>query len=432
MADSLLIDSWLNKLVNFHNVYVGFSGGLDSTVLLHSLASQPALAGKLQAVHINHGLSKNAAVWQMHCQAFCKTLSIPLITRQVEFDRKANIEENARIARYQIFASLLAEHDCLLLAHHGDDQAETLLLQLLRGAGIDGMAAMAPVKQFAKGALVRPFLQHSRQLLEAYAHLHNLTWVEDESNQDSAFSRNYIRQHIMPLLQAKWPGAVGNLMRSAVLCQQAKTNLEALANIDYAGIFKPSDTLALSASLYTLDISRLANVLRVWIKSNQVRPPSVSIFNRLIHEVILASADAMPSVQWGDVVVRRYQDTLYLLKNEYVPPRTASIPWPHFPARLKLEDSQYVHASPAAKGLFVPPESEVQIRFRKGGELFHWHGQTKQLKKLLQQWKIPPWTRDVLPLLYIDGHLAAVVGFAISDHYYAVDEFNSYHLHLQN
>ena len=422
MINSLLTDDWQQLFVNFRCLVVGFSGGLDSTVLLHCLANQPALIDKLQAVHVNHGLSVNATAWQIHCQQFCDSVGVPLSIRQVAVESSANIEEHARTARYQVFAELLAEIDGLLLAHHCDDQAETLLLQLFRGAGINGLAAMPSVKAFASGALVRPFLQHSRQRLEAYAHQHQLTWVDDESNQNPAFSRNYLRHHIMPLVQDKWPGVVSNLVRSASHCQQAKINLEALANIDCEDLNQRQTSLAISP-LKKLSHARLANVLRVWLDNNDVRLPSVKLLNRIINEVIFARLDASPVVQWGNYVVRRYQQALSVQHNETPPCLTACIEWPTFPAPLPLdgdgEGEHYLCASACENGLRVPAGCHVQIRYRQGGELFYWRKQTKQLKKLFQQWRVPPWQRDLIPLLYIDNDLAAVVGFAISDYYFS-------------
>ena len=433
MTNSLLAEDWLDQFLKYDKLLVGFSGGLDSTVLLHSLASQTVLIGKLQAIHVHHGMSSNAPAWQTHCQQFCEALSVPLTVCQVEFDRHANIEEGARVARYQAFTSLLTENDCLLLGHHCDDQAETLLLQLFRGAGIDGMAAMSSLKEMPKGALARPFLQHSRQTLEDYARTHQLSWVEDESNENNAFSRNYLRHKIIPLLQEKWPGVVSNLVRSAAHCQQAKMNLEALAKIDCAGFNKQGTTLAL-AQLRSLDRARLVNVLRAWLKKKQVRSPSDNMMNRLIDEVILVRGDATPNVQWDGIVIRRYQDVLYVLKNE-IKHRPVSIEWSAFPAPLALgeygEDSKYLYAIPDVSGLLVPVGCRVQVRYRQGGELLSWRGQTKQLKKLMQQWHIPPWNRDLIPLIYIDNELAAVVGFAISDHYYGIESENTYQVELR-
>lgn len=436
MNDTLISKQWQQSLAKYQTLFVGFSGGLDSTVLLHSLVSFPELVGKLQAVHIHHGLSENADVWQSHCEAFCKGLGIPLLTAPVKIEGLANIEESARMARYKVFSSLLATHDCLLLAHHGDDQAETLLLQLLRGAGIDGMAAMLPITPLATGEVIRPFLQYSRQTLEAYAREHALTAIEDESNQNSAFSRNYLRHQIMPLLQEKWPNAARNLARSAMHCQQAKVNLETLATLDCEGLLEPQDTLLLSRPLLTLGRVRLANVLRHWLKKNKIRLPSAIVLERLMDEVIFASPDAMPVVAWGGYVVRRYQQTLYILKESPNAPPHQRIEWTTFPEPLLIpghcDSPVCVLASQREKGLIVPTGCHIHIAFRQGGELFYWRGQNKQLKKLLQQWHVPPWLRDWVPLLYIDGYLAAVVGFAISDRFYGTDPFHAYGISTSN
>jgi len=425
VTDSLFDADWLTQLDSYHMLWVGFSGGLDSSVLLHSLAHKPTLASKLSAVHIHHGLSTNADAWLEHCKTVCASLAIPLIVRFVKFDQRSNIEEQARKARYEVFATLMGESDGLLLAHHADDQAETLLLQILRGAGIDGLAAMPRVKPLGLGELVRPFLCHSRASLEVYAGLHQLDWIDDESNQDSAFSRNYLRHQVMPLLRARWPGAVTNMGRTATHCQQAKSNLNALADLDCLEL--TSNTLSMSV-LKMRAHARLANVLRMWLSNNQIRLPSTHTFNRIINEVILARNDAVPCVEWNGVCVRRYQDTLYILKNDTVS-RAISIEWSQFPAPLQLgNDSLY--ATSVDKGLHVPAGCRVQVRFRAGGELFSWHGQTKALKKLLQEWHVPPWQRDRVPLIYIDDELAAVVGFGVSDRFYEVNLTYTYQIEL--
>ncbi|WP_242602128.1 tRNA lysidine(34) synthetase TilS [Legionella nagasakiensis] len=426
---SLLSNDWLKRLSTYHRLFVGFSGGLDSTVLLHSLVLQPNLRDKIHAVHIHHGLSTNADVWQTHCQCWCDVRSIPFIARQVKVNDYSNIEEKARIARYNQFSSLLSEKDCLLLAHHADDQAETVLLQLLRGAGVDGLAAMAAEASMAKGRLARPLLAFTRQTLEAYARHYGLDWIEDESNQNTAFSRNYLRHHVMPLLRAKWPSVAMSLARSASHCQQAKINLETLAALDCEHLTEQANCLSLSF-LLPLSRARLENVLRVWLKRNQVRLPSTIMLQRLIDELIFANQDANPCVQWDMVEVRRYQQTLHLLKNQEVTDLKERREWFTFPQPLSLDALGYLHAEPAKKGLQVPPGSRIEIRFRQGGETMCWHGQTKQLKKLLQQWRIPPWQRDSVPLIYLDGRLASVVGFAVSDHFYGLG--SAYHVQLKN
>lgn len=426
MSKSLLSSQWLGRLSQFKTLVVGFSGGLDSTVLLHVLASYPSLKSRIKAVHINHSISPNASAWQTHCEQFCLSYDIESIVQSVQFDCSANIEDRARQARYAVFKSLIGSDDALLLAHHQDDQAETVLLQLVRGAGVDGLAAMSESCFFAEGALIRPFLSHSRKHLEHYASEHQLTWVEDESNQDINYSRNFLRQKVMPLLVEKWPGVVGNLAQAALHCQQAKANLEELACLDLAGDLPNAScntmifgqTLPID-SLISLSFDRLANVLRLWLKKNQTKPPSTKTFRRLYEEVILARYDAMPCVSWGDVQVRRYQKTLFLEKNNVIG-RPNDIEWHAFPNPLGIPVlSIGLSAIKSSSGLKVSPGARVQVRFRQGGETMIWRGQTKELKKLMQDWKIAPWLRDRWPLIYIDDQLAAVVGLAISDLFFS-------------
>ncbi|MBA3537156.1 MAG: tRNA lysidine(34) synthetase TilS, partial [Tatlockia sp.] len=405
------------------------SGGLDSTVLLQNLSTQPTLINKLVAVHINHGLSINAFQWQSHCQQFCKELGIQLIVKQVDFSRLANIEEAARKARYQAFAALLSEEDCLILAHHLDDQAETLLLQLFRGAGVDGLAAMPARKKFAEATLLRPYLKFSRQNLEDYAKAHQLEWIDDESNQNLAFSRNYLRQKILPLIGSRWPAVVRNLVRTTQHCQQAQSNLEALAKIDCPELKEPSTTLAL-ASLSGLDRARIANVLRFWFKLNKVKMPGTLSFNRLITEMIEAKNDARPLIAWKGYCVRRYQHKLYLMQDKEETVLSSQV-WTCFPKPLVIEGLGKIIVREVAQGFLLPGQSQIEIRFRQGGELFNWHGQNKQLKKLLQEWQVPTWLRDRIPLFYINGQLAIVVGYAVSDLFFGESAPNSSPLELE-
>ena len=413
MSNTLIPADWLTYLSQFNQLIVGFSGGLDSSVLLHALASQQRLRQRLLAVHITHGISQNASTWQAHCQKQCANLGVDFVAHTVAFDSSANIEEAARMARYAVFSSLLKPHGALILAHHQDDQAETLLLQLFRGAGVDGLAGMTQVCAFEKGTLLRPFLSYSRQHLEQYAACHALTWVEDESNQDCKYSRNFLRREVLPLLATKWPGVVGNLARTATHCQQAKINLEALAIQDCQELQTTTNVLSIE-QLKNVSFERTSNILRVWLKQNTIQLPSTKTFERLIHEVIHSKEDATPEVSWDNVLVRRYRDTLYLdKKNSSTLPMCSE--WVTFPVPFVLPNHVTISPIRADDGLHVPKGATVEIRFRQGGEAFVWHGQTKQLKKLMQEWGIAPWLRDKVPLLYVDNQLAVVVGYAISD-----------------
>jgi len=427
VTKSLLSSEWITRLSGFTKLIVGFSGGLDSTVLLHLLASHQSLRHRLIAVHINHGISSNAEYWQNHCEQFCLNLGIDFISRSVEFDRFANIEEGARVARYTVFSSLLGPRDCLILAHHRDDQAETVLLQLFRGAGVDGLAAMNELGSWGLGTLARPLLSYSREQLEHYAAHCKLKWIEDESNQEINYSRNYLRHQVMPLLLKKWPGVVGNIARTAIHCQQAKTNLDDLALYDNQELLAARSSLFIEP-LKKLSIERMTNVLRVWLKKNQVPLPSTVTLQRLIHEVIFADLDATPLVTWDAIQVRRYQQHLYLDKKKVIS-LPSCIEWTEFPSPLVLTEYDfYLTAEKMTQGLIVPPNAKVEVKFRQGGEKFYWRGQTKQLKKLFQEWAIPPWLRDTIPLIYINDQFAAVVGYAISDSFFAHNSSDSWQL----
>lgn len=426
----LLNADWLSHFNHFDKLVVGFSGGLDSTVLLHALAAHSSLHPKLLAVHINHGISPNALAWQQHCEQFCRHLGIHFISEAVQFDRSANIEERARLARYAVFSALLTERDCLVLGHHQDDQAETVLLQLLRGAGVDGLAAMTELGALGKGVVARPCLNSTRAQLEQYATLQQLAWIDDESNQDISYSRNYLRQTILPLLSDKWPGATGNMARTARHCQQAKSNLDALALHDCPELAFACDSLCITP-LLQLDFARLANVLRAWLKKRQIQAPSTALLRRMIDELIFARIDAVPQVNWDEVVVRRYQQHLYLdKKNTICLPNYSE--WLEFPSPLMLGVNGFgVIAEPAHQGLVLPENAKITIRFRQGGETIVLHGQTKQLKKLFQEWLIPPWQREHIPLLYINDELAAVVNYAISDVFFKRNVSHAWSLKTQ-
>lgn len=416
IAPLLSINS-LALLQRYTKLIVGYSGGLDSSVLLHLLASNSLLKDRLIAVHINHGLSPNALHWQEHCQKFCSNLNIPLTTHSVHFNRSANIEEEARAARYTVFSNLLDENDCLLLGHHLNDQAETVLLQLFRGAGVDGLAGMQEFSTLGKGTIARPFLTQSREQLEEYALANKLRWIEDESNEDLSYSRNYLRQQVMPLLTKKWPGVVGNLARTAIHCRQAKAALYELAMQDCPELEVATSSLGLE-SLKKLPEARIINVFRLWLRKNQLKQPSAAIFKRLVHELLWSSQDATPLISWGNISVRRYQDHIYLEQQQKIN-LLEEVEWSQFPNPCFLGDGlMKLSASQTKEGFKPVGDHPIKIKFRQGGERIVLHGQTKQLKKLFQEWGVPTWLRDRIPLLFVGEQLAVVVGYAVSDVFY--------------
>lgn len=411
----MLSKEHLECLQHFSALKVGFSGGLDSTVLLHALLQHQSELPIIKALHINHGLSKNALQWQLHCEAWCALHQVEFSAQSVSLERNSNIEEAARNARYRAFSSHLLENEAIVLAHHQDDQAETLLLQLLRGTGVDGLAGMSFTTPLGNNTIVRPLLMYSRKQLEEYALAHALSWIHDESNEDISYSRNYLRHNIFPLLQKKWPRAVENCARTAMHCQEAQSNLEALAQSDLR-LNEASKSILSLKILQELPYQRAVNCLRFWFKKNQVRSPTTKIVETIFNEVLFAKPDANPLVQWGGVSLRRYQDSLYLIKgqDETLPETTK---WHNFPAPFVLNGFGEISLTEVESKLVVPEGSLVEVRFREGGEVFYWHNQHKELKKLFQEWDIPPWFRNRIPLLYVNNQLVAVLGYALSDYF---------------
>lgn len=409
MIESLLTAEVVAVLAHYKRLFVALSGGLDSTVLLHSLAQVDELHPKLVAVHINHGLSPHATAWQAHCERLSLACDLPFIVKEAHFQSHHNIEDNARQARYALFADLVEPEDALLVAHHADDQAETFLLQLFRGAGVAGLSAMPFIKPFAKGQLIRPFLSISRAALEIYARTHQLQYVTDESNFNTHFSRNYIRHEVLPILTKRWPAVCANIGRSTRHCQEAQQLLTELALDKAKGkLASPCMDLALFEELSLLETR---NMLREWLRAQHVKMPSSLIFERFVSELILARNDARPLVEWGKWAMRRFNQRLYLTERYPIVSHIARI-WIEFPKPLYIEGLGTLTATQADDGIHVPTGAKVKIRFREGGEKMRLHGQTKALKKLFQSWNILPWQRHSVPLIEVDNQIISVVGFA--------------------
>jgi len=336
------------RFESFNRLFVGFSGGLDSMVLLHALAAT-SLRSRIIAVHINHGISPNADEWQRHCADFCTKNQIAFMAQSIRIDGESNLEERARTARYEVFSSLLNENDAFLTAHHRDDQVETFLLQLLRGAGIDGLAAMPEISALGGGSLIRPFLSVSRTQIHEYALKHPLSWINDESNEDIHYGRNYLRHQVIPLLLQKWPGASETISRAAEHCQQAQINLTALAERDCPALSQAVTTLSIE-HLDGLSDDRIINVIRYWLRKNKVSLPAASNLRRLPDEVLRAKSDAMPLLGWGNVAIRRYRNHLFLShQDEWQEP--SSMIWSDFPLPLSINDSLQLFALPFIRSL---------------------------------------------------------------------------------
>ncbi len=464
----------LNRLVNTHKFLIAYSGGVDSHVLLHlcsrlkssrlksSRFKKNVSAKELEfsAVYIDHGLSPDARRWGQHCQQICYELNIPLSIIEVNAspENGQSPEAAARKARYQAFSEILTPGECLLTAQHLDDQAETVLLQLMRGSGSRGLSAMPEIKAFGNGYLCRPMLEVNKRMLLDYAQQHQLHWIEDESNQEQRFERNFLRHSIVPELQKHWPSVQRNIARTAHVLAESQYLLDTLAEEDFAAavetenkqttVFQEPAKLVLNKvrsliSQMTLKpvpdntsqpfghnnsrfkLARVHNLLRYWIHLNDLPMPSRKILQQVVETVIFSSDNASPLVSWKrdqfKCDIRKYRNTLYLInrtgqpdideqliKNSYIlkPDQPVSIPGI---GTLSIESDCELISKP------------LTIRFRQGGERFRKYkgAPSSLLKHWFQEQAIPPWERDYWPLIYSGDELIQVAHTIVKQDYFA-------------
>lgn len=402
------------------NLVVAFSGGMDSTVLLHALADlrDSGLWGKrnfeLRAIHIDHQLQAASAQWSEHCLSVAENLSIPCTSVSVHVQvADEGVEAAARRARYDALRSMIGAQDALLTAHHANDQLETVLLALMRGAGAAGLSGSPRCQRFGAGLLVRPMLPFTRRALEVWARDRHLRWIEDPTNDNAAFDRNFLRAQVTPILERRWPAAASSATRSAAHLSETSQLLEALADIDLesAGVGPCLDlsVLALWPS------ARRRNVLRAWLKRRGIRAPTTRKLGGLEHDIFLAQPDRVPSIEIDGAVLRRYRDLLYC---DPIHPvlDTTPLDWridehlelPAALGSLSMQPAVGADERRALSSAKLP--SKLTVRFREGGETLRPGALqvTKELKKLLQESAVLPWWRARLPLIYAGEALVAV------------------------
>jgi len=399
---------------------VAYSGGMDSHVLLWSMSyiQRSDSAIEIRAIHVDHGLHSDSARWAEHATRVCGELNIPLTVLNAQVIAAGDgPEAGARLARYAQFSDNLQENEQLLLAQHAEDQAETFLLQALRGSGTDGLAGIPRKRRFSVGFMVRPLLGCSRESLRELACEQSLEWIEDPSNQDTQLDRNYLRLKVMPMLKHRWPASAQTLSRSAFRSAAASQTLMALGEQDLLSVRVPgAGELSLTA-LAALPRERAFVVLRLMVRERGWRMPRLQDLLQVMSDLVKARHDSNGIVNVRDYVFRRHKDNLYLMK-EVERGRAYEIEWISPFAPLTVTEAGVTLTSAAAEhqGIRLPEGANVIVKSRVGGELiklgepaFH-----KAVKKLLQETDIPPWVRDTIPLIYIDGSLAAVWGVAVA------------------
>lgn len=396
----------LNQLV------LGLSGGLDSMVLLelcHQLTQDTEI--KLKAVYIHHGLSANADQWANFCQQQCQNRHIAFEVQKVQLNPSANIEAQARSARYSALSAFVTSAQiALLTAHHADDQLETLLLALKRGAGPAGLSGIAAMQSFASGWLLRPLLDFSRVQLEVFAQEQQLEWIEDESNNDSRFDRNFLRLQVIPLLQQRWPAFRQNALRSMTHIQQQQQFVD-----NQLQRILPTVMLGAELELKLLaqhDITTQKLLVRGWLALTGLNP-STDWLERFFSELIQAKADAQPLLELDGYQIRRFADKAYVTQVKDAP--QAGVFLELIPGQqLDTSSGQFLLNSDNKGTPVLLTDAALYLVFGLFSLPFKPQGQrhSKELKQWLKLWAIPPWQRGHLPVLVQNNQVVAVLGLA--------------------
>lgn len=396
-------------------VLVGFSGGRDSTVLLHLLArlKPDRLTARITALHLDHGLHADSPAWSTHCAGFCTELGVEFVPVRLRIDPGPDLEARARQVRYTLFAEHLGPDDLLLLAHHADDQAESLLLHLLQGRGAFGIPRQ---RRLAQGRVARPFIELPAEALAQYARVHRLGWVEDPSNHDVALDRNYLRHELMPVIEARFPHLGRRLGRVETQLLSSHALLTDLLGLDRHPL-----PLAL---LKDRALDQQVTILRLWLLAMQ---RSAGVSDSALAEFArqsFADADRSPELRQAGLWLRRYRQALYLVDD---PPQLAAayeiavpgrLELPHGELRMIRVDSEPGPVTGEAEGSVCVPTGSVQVRFKDqepSTESFTVRGHHRSLSELLRAAAVPPWERSRYPLLFDELGLLAIPGIAVRD-----------------
>ena len=407
---------------------VGFSGGADSTALLHALSIiHPQLATPVSAVHINHGIHPDADLWQLQCENFCHQHDIALVCLKIDLKKCTGkgLEAEARHLRYETISSLLDHADCLLTAHHADDQAETLLLNLMRGSGVDGLSAMPESRPLGSGFLQRPLLRFKNSALRDYLRENKIEWTEDPSNLYLNHDRNFVRHEVIPLLEQRWPEVSQRLLLTREAMTDTRHLLEKLAD-EYLGpnLIHPLVLRITPGCRDNPELFKLA--IRRWIKHSETTGIPAYKLNSFCDQVQQAGSDHKISVRWDDRLLRWYKNQLWLQTTPEILP-CAAVKWPKGQAEVDLgrDAGRLVlragtpSGSRSEPGTNISPDGEFSVGGRINTEetVISLGGHHKALKNLFQSTDIPPWLRDAIPLCKLDGELVSMGDWCFNERF---------------
>jgi len=431
-------------------IVVAISGGLDSTVLLNVCAklAKKGLISSLNAMHINHAISSDSLNWQHFCESLCNSLNVPLkcYKANIPDNPRKGLEAAARDARYKIFAAGMPSKGYLLQAHHLNDQAETVLYRIMRGSGMKGLSAIPPKRKFGAGTIIRPLLQVPHHLIKSYAANNRLEWINDNSNRDQSFDRNFLRHTVIPNLTSRWHDANKKL---AQIASSSYNDLELLNEILQSDLNDTiyTDEIPFISKAYALKIEplmklsscRQRHLLRYWLEQKNFPIPSRLTLERIFSELIPASSQSQPTVRWPSCEIRRYKNLIIALMPVIQPElRSLSVLLNEksiiLPGNGKLHISEYTKKTESLSSTVLwPDQKPIKINYRRNLNIEPFripkHKGSKSLKKWLNSLHTPYWIRDQLPILHDNNKFIAIPGLLINEDYTLEQYFNTIHTH---
>jgi len=455
LLDSLKLSSVIEE--NFPSVFpqiiIAYSGGLDSSVLLHAayqLKKQNEISN-LSAAHVNHGLQQHADDWQNHCQQICEGYQLELKTKRLNLaEKNKRSEADARNGRFQFFEQLVDDGQLIMFAHHLDDQVETLLFRLFRGTGMHGMTGIPESRNLGSGRALRPLLKFSRQDLLDYAELHQLKWIEDPSNQQSDYRRNFIRNDVLSLIRSKWSSVSQSIAQFSNVAKQQVEILDEVAEKDLLDLNISSESLCLN-KLIDLSSARQNNLLHYWVRKITNLSPSFGEIGEVFKQLdfstgVIVDPEKAIKVKVSSGWIRSYNQRLYFCAKEEPSPISRTLVWQDLNQPLDLgngvtitclnSENDLSENKPSDKNLLVrkPKAGEVvSVRARVGGEVVHpsYREHSTELKKVYQELKIPPWKRKWLPHVYYNDELIGIPGVFVAKQFQVIQEGQYFQIDYQ-
>jgi len=392
-----------------NRVFVAFSGGLDSSVLLHLLVSE-SREFEIIPWHFNHGLLEVAPRMEAFCIEQARRYGLEIRIDRLDLDSiDSNIESEARRQRYDLFRQHSGAGDCIVTAHHADDQAETFMLNALRGSGSAGLRGIARQRMLGDTLLLRPLLRFSRERLEAYAAQHEIPWFDDPSNRTNRFDRNYLRNQVIPLIRTRWPHFQDALSTASEIQAETQELLDEIAGLDFTALKAPASggfaTLDV-AGLLQLSPARRKNLVRYWIADAGLPTLPQARLQELMNQ-LHAKPGTMPEVAMPDYIIRLYDQRLFLVREDTTPCASGEFEFELKPdIRIEQLGLQFQRREIFAQLELVDEGQALTLRFRDKGQQ---NSDRHRLKRLFQKHRVPPWERSAIAQVYLDGKLAGLL-----------------------